>query len=257
MILVIDVGNTNITLGVYKNGKLIRHWRLSSKIARTQDEFWILINTLCNMDKVQLETIKGVAMGSVAPSVATVLKRFLESKLKVEYVVVGAETKTGISIKYQPPEAVGADRICNAVAGYNRFGGPVVIVDFGTATTFDVISKNAEYLGGIIAPGLETTVTILHKASAKLPLVDLLFPDRLIGNTTETSMQSGLMYGGAEMVEGLTRRLKEELGKNTKVIATGGLASVLLPYLPSVDLVDPHLTLDGLYRIYCMNFEIQ
>lgn len=251
MILVIDVGNTNITLGVYEGGKLIRNWRLSSKIARTQDEFWILINTLCKMDGVAVEAIEGVAIGSVVPSVTTVIKRFLDNRLQIPFVEVGAQTTGGITIKYQPAEAVGADRICNAVAGFDRFGGPVVIVDFGTATTFDVVSKNAEYLGGIIAPGIETTVTILHQVSAKLPLVDLRFPEKLIGNTTESSMQSGLMFGGAEMVEGLLKRLKKELGAKTKIIATGGLASVLLPYLPSVDQVDNFLTLDGLYQIYC------
>lgn len=254
MILAIDVGNTNITLGIYKNGELFRHWRLSSKIARTQDEYWILIKTLCDADGVDIDRIEGIALGSVVPSVSTVLTRLFESKFKCDYIEVGAETKTGITIKYDPPAAVGADRICNAVAGFHRYGGPLVIVDFGTATTFDVVSKNAEYLGGIIAPGLETTVAILHRVSAKLPLVDLRFPDRLIGNTTETSMQSGLMFGGAEMIEGLNRRLKDELGAKTKVIATGGLAPVLLPYLPSVHKVDAFLTLDGLYRIYCRNF---
>ena len=254
MILVIDVGNTNITLGVYEGGKLTYNWRLSSKIARTQDEFWMLINTMCQMDGVSVSSIKGVAIGSVVPSVTTVIKRFLDNRLKIPYAEVGAQVNGGIKINYQPPEAVGADRICNAVAGFNRFGGPVVIVDFGTATTFDVVSDKAEYLGGIIAPGIETTVTILHQVSAKLPLVDLRFPEKLIGTTTDTSMQSGLMFGGAEMVEGLLKRLKIELGEGTKFIATGGLASVLLPYLPSVDVVDHLLTLDGLYQIYCHHF---
>lgn len=256
MILVIDVGNTNITLGVYKDDELFRHWRLSSKIARTQDEFLMLIRSLCEMDGLKMNEIEGIALGSVVPSVSIVLTRLFESKFKRQYVEVGAGIKTGITVKYEPPTAVGADRICNAVAGYHRYGGPLVVVDFGTATTFDVISKKAEYLGGIIAPGLETTATILHQASAKLPLVDLRFPDRLIGNTTETSMQSGLMFGGAEMIEGLSRRLKAELGAKTKIVATGGLASVLLPYLPSVHKVDAFLTLDGLYQIYCLNCSV-
>lgn len=254
MILVIDVGNTNITLGAYEEGRLIHHWRLSSKIARTEDEFRILLRTLFDMDGLSIQALEGAALGSVVPSASTVILRMLNHKLKIPYIEVSAATKTGITIRYEPPKAVGADRICNAVAGFRQYGGPIVIVDFGTATTFDVVSADAEYLGGIIAPGLETAVEVLHRVAAKLPLVDLRFPDRLIGKTTESSMQSGLMFGGAEMVEGLVRRLKKELGRQTRVIATGGLAAVLLPYLPSVQKVEPFLTLQGLHEIYRLNF---
>ncbi len=253
MILVIDVGNTNITLGLYERGELKEHWRLSSKIARTEDEFWIFIRTLCDSANIDARAITGIALGSVVPSDTTLVRRLVESRLPVHLVEVTSDINLGITIRYENPHAVGADRICNAVAGFRKYGGPLVIVDFGTATTFDVISAEAEYLGGIIAPGLESAVSSLHRFAAKLPEVDLSFPASLIGTNTEMSMQAGLMYGGAEMVEGLIRRVKEELSDKTRVIATGGLASVLLPELPSVESVESRLTLDGLYQIYMLN----
>lgn len=253
MILVIDVGNTNITMGIYQNDRLKWHWRLTSKIARTEDEVWLVLKVLCESVGLHLSDIKGLALGSVVPSVSTLFFRLVEKRLPVRFLEVSSNIKTGLVIKYEDPRAVGADRICNSVAGYHLKGGPLVIVDFGTATTFDVVSEKAEYLGGIIAPGLESAAGSLHRFAAKLPQVDLKFPPNLIGNTTETSIQAGLMYGGAEMVEGLIRRLKRKLGESTHVIATGGLASVLLPELPSVESVEPYLTLDGLHRLYKMN----
>ncbi len=253
MILVLDVGNTNITLGVYENGLLKCHWRLSSKIARTADEIWIMIKALCEDEGVDPRAISGLALGSVVPSVSTLIGRMLEKRFQPKYVEVNHMTNTGLTIKYNTPQSVGADRICNAVAGFQKYGGPLIIVDFGTATTFDVISKNAEYLGGIIAPGLESTVSSLHHFAARLPQVELKFPASLIGRSTESSMQSGLMYGGAEMVEGLIRRLRDELGKDATVITTGGLAEVLMPQLPSVERFEPFLTLDGLHLIFQQN----
>lgn len=253
MILAIDVGNTNITLGIYKGSELISHWRLTSKIARTEDEFWLMFRVLCDSEAIEIESIDGLILGSVVPAVSTTIAWVVEKRLPIHFVEVSWQTRTGIKILYDDPTAVGADRICNAVAGYRLCGGPLVIVDFGTATTFDVISAKAEYVGGIIAPGLESAVNSLHRFAAKLPQVDLKFPQKLIGMTTEVSMQSGLMFGGAEMVEGLIRRIKAELGPETRVIATGGLANILLPELPSVERVEPYLTLDGLEQIYRLN----
>lgn len=253
MVLVVDVGNTNITCGVFKENQLITHWRLSSKISRTEDEIWLKLKVLCDLENIDLQQITGLALGSVVPSITTLFTRLVEKRLSVKFIEMGPDIKTGITIRYDTPGAVGADRICNAVAGFHKFGGPLIIVDFGTATTFDVISAGAEYLGGIIAPGLESAATSLHIMAAKLPAVDLKFPPALIGTTPESSMQSGIMYGGAEMVEGVIKRLRAEMGARTHVIATGGLASILLPELPSVNAVEPDLTLEGLYRVYQLN----
>lgn len=253
MILVVDVGNTNITIGVYEGDSLKCHWRLTSKIARTEDELLLTLKLLFDIERIGFDEISGICLGSVVPAVSTIFTRFVEKRLPVRFVEVNSDLHTGLTIKYENPRAVGADRICNAVAGFKRFGGPLIIVDFGTATTFDVISKNAEYLGGAIAPGLESAATSLHLLAAKLPAVDLKFPKSLIGVTPEGSMQSGLMYGGAEMVEGMVRRFKKLLGEHTRTIATGGLANSLLSELPSVESVEPFLTLEGLREIYSMN----
>lgn len=253
MILVMDVGNTNITLGLYEDGHLRHSWRLSSRVARTEDEIWVFMNMLGRGANIDMSKIHGIALGSVVPSVTVSLLRLISKHLQVKVVEVSSDIELGISIKNVDPHTVGADRICNAVAGFEQYGGPLVIVDFGTATTFDIVSDNGDYLGGIISPGLESTAKSLHHLAAKLPMVDLKFPESLIGRSTESSMQSGLMFGGAEMVEGMLRRLRGEMGENMRVIATGGLAPILLPELPSVESVESTLTLKGLYNIYLKN----
>ncbi len=250
MILVADIGNTNVTFGLYRGDKLAADWRLSSNVARTEDEIWILIKMLCESEGFNVRRIRGFALGSVVPNLTPLFMRVAESRLKVPSVNVTADLDLGIRILYENPYAVGADRLCNAVAGFARFGGPLIVVDFGTATTFDVISIQGEYLGGIIAPGLETSASMLHRAAAKLPKVELRFPDDLIGRTPESSMQSGLMYGGVEMIDGLNRRLIERLGSKTRIVATGGLASALMPKLSTVQSIEPDLTLEGLLLIY-------
>jgi type III pantothenate kinase len=250
MILVADIGNTNITIGLLEGRSLKGSWRLNSRIMRTEDEIWILLKMLLESEGYGLAQVHGFALSSVVPNLTPVFERVGANRLRVTTVNVTAELDLGIKILYANPQQVGADRLCNAVAGYARFGGPLVIVDLGTATTFDCISAHAEYLGGIIAPGPETTATILHQAAAKLPKVELQFPPALIGRTTETSIQSGLMYGGVEMVDGLNRRLKQVLGESTRIIATGGLASVLMPHLATVECAEPNLTLEGLGMIF-------
>jgi type III pantothenate kinase len=250
MILVADIGNTNVTFGLYRGSKLAASWRLSSNVARTEDEIWILIKMLCESEGFALKRLHGFALGSVVPNLTSMFLHVVEARLDVPVINVTADLDTGIKILYENPHAVGADRICNAVAGYARFGGPLIVVDFGTATTFDVVSASGEYLGGIIAPGLETAAANLHRAAAKLPKVELIFPPDLIGRTTETSIQSGLMYGGVEMIDGLNRRFRELLGAKLRIVATGGLASVLMPKLSTVERIAPHLTLEGLLLIY-------
>jgi len=250
MLLVADIGNTNITFGLYEQENLRAQWRLSSGVARTDDEIWILIKMLLESEGFALNQLTGFALSSVVPTLTPVFERVGAKRLKLPSVNVTADLDTGIKILYENPYQVGADRICNAVAGFARYGGPLVVVDFGTATTFDIINAKAEYLGGVIAPGPETTAEILHRAAAKLPKVALRFPPELIARTTETSIQSGLMFGGVEMVEGLNRRFKQILGPATKIIATGGLAAVLIDHLTTVEAVEPALTLDGLRLIF-------
>jgi type III pantothenate kinase len=250
MLLVADIGNTNITFGLFEKEKIQAQWRLASGAARTEDEIWILVKMLLESESFLLNQVEGFSLSSVVPNLTPVFERVVAKRLKVPMVNVTADLDTGIKVLYENPHQVGADRICNAVAGFAKYGGPLVVVDFGTGTTFDVVTANAEYLGGIIAPGPETTALVLHRVAAKLPKVELRFPPSLIGRNTETSIQSGLMYGGVEMIEGINRRLKQELGPKTKFVATGGLAQVFMPHLKSVDGVEPSLTLDGLRIIF-------
>jgi type III pantothenate kinase len=230
--------------------RLKASWRLHSKNAHTPDEVWIMLKMMLESEGFGFRQIQGCALSSVVPHLTLVFERMIQQRLNIPFVNVTSNLDTGIQILYENPAQVGADRICNAVAGYDKFGGPLVVVDFGTGTTFDVVTRNAEYLGGIIAPGPETTATVLHHVSAKLPRVELQFPPSVIGRTTETSIQAGLMFGGVEMIDGLNRRIKQELGEDTRIIATGGLAHVFLPHLTTVEGVEPDLTLEGLGIIF-------
>lgn len=250
MLLLVDIGNTNITIGVSDDGRLTSDWRLSTRDGITADEFWALLRTLLDADGMAIDTIDGFALSSVVPNLTPIVERVVESRLKVPFVNVTSELDIGLEVRYDPPQAVGADRLCNAVAGHARYGGPLVIVDFGTATTFDIVSHDSAYLGGIIAPGPETTIAILHAAAAKLPAVELVFPPSLIGSSTEHSIQSGIMLGGVAMIDGLVKQLRGELGDSLRAIATGGLARVFFPRLETVEAVEPTLTLDGLRLIF-------
>lgn len=249
MLLAIDIGNTHIVLGLYQGEKLLSHWRISSSIPRTEDEYWVLIKTLCQGWDLDVKAIKGVIISSVVPNLATIFDKISREFLDIDPVVVDHTLDLGIKILYKDPGAVGADRICNAVAGFEKYGGPLIIVDFGTATTLDVISAKGEYLGGIIAPGVETSASELFKRAAKLPRVELKFPGELIGRDTESAMQSGIMYGAVEQVDGLVGRIKQEIGQ-AEVVATGGLASLVVEKSKTIDKVEPFLTLEGLKIIY-------
>ena len=250
MLLLIDIGNTNITVGVSKAAKLIGNWRISTTSFGTPDEIWFLLHTLFDSESLSVDEFSGASICSVVPKLTSVVKQLLSEKLEIPVINVTNDLELGIKIDYEKPDSVGADRICNAVAGYEKYGGPLVIVDFGTATTFDVISHKGEYLGGIIAPGPETSIATLHAAAAKLPSVELQFPPNLIGKNTETSMQSGIMLGTIAMIDGLNLSLIEELGRSTQLIATGGLASNFFNQLKTVDILEPNLTLTGLQLIF-------
>jgi type III pantothenate kinase len=250
MLLTIDIGNTNIVLGIYDKKDLKSHWRLSSLTTRTNDECWIMMTTLLQQAEIKPTMISGVIISSVVPNITPAFIRMSEINLNIDPVIVTGDLDFGLKCLYDDPRAVGADRLVNAVAGYHLFKGPLILVDFGTATTFDIVSENFEYLGGIIAPGIESSASLLHRVAARLPKVEMKFPNELIGRNTEASIQSGLMYGTVEMIDGMINRLKSELGSHTKTAATGGLANVVIPYCNTISRIEPLLTLVGLRLIY-------
>lgn len=250
MVLAIDIGNTHVVVGLFSQDQLLRNWRLSSSANRTEDECWALLTYLAEAEGMRLQDIKGCIISSVVPNITFIFQKMVHKRLHLTPLNVSATLPLDITIHYKDPTTVGADRICNAVAGYEKFGGPLIIVDFGTATTFDVISQNGDYLGGIIAPGIETSLQTLHYRAARLMKVELKFPDKVIGDSTETSMQSGLMFGTVELVKGLIGRIRRELGCDARVVATGGLATTIKSQLESLQYHEPNLTLHGLHLLY-------
>lgn len=250
MLLVLDIGNTHVTVGTFRDGKLLGHWRLSSGSVRTEDEIWIMLRMLCESMQTEISSFQGCAISSVVPDLTPVYSMLAEERLGVPTVVVSAELDLELRILYRDPQSVGADRICNAVAGYAKYGGPLIIVDFGTATTFDVVSENQEYLGGVIAPGVESSSYVLHRYAARLPKVELKFPDRVIGTSTEMSMQAGIMYGSVDLVRGLVQRIFDELGRPGTIITTGGIAGRIFDRLELSAHLEPFLTLEGLRLIF-------
>ncbi len=257
MLLCIDVGNTTTQFGVYDNKKLKHDYRVSSEVVRTEDEIGIVVLSLLAHDSIKPGDIKGVGVSSVVPNLTGILEKMSRKYFNCEPLVVNSELELGIKIGYNEPNAVGSDRICVAVAGYKKYGGPLIVLDFGTATTFDVISEGGTYLGGSIAPGLETAAAELQRRAAKLPRIELRFPDEVIGKTTIASMQSGIMFGAVDAMEGIVRRIKQSLSKNqpsgshgVKVVATGGFAKIIAAHTNVIDYIEPALVLDGV-RIIC------
>lgn len=254
MILVFDVGNTNIVLGVYKEDKLLDFWRISTDTQKTADEYGILIKQMFVHQGYSIDDVEAVIISSVVPPMMYTLEHMARKYLKKEALVIGPGIKTGMNIKYDNPKEVGADRIVNAVAGYEMYGGPLIIVDFGTATTYCAISKNGEYLGGAISPGIRISMDALYQRTAKLPRVELLKPDTVICKNTISSIQSGVVFGYVGQVDYIVRRMKKELGdENTKVIATGGLSKLIASESETIDVVNGLLTLEGLRIIYDRN----
>ncbi|SHK36192.1 type III pantothenate kinase [Tepidibacter formicigenes] len=256
MLLVFDVGNTNTVLGVYEGKNLINHWRISTDKDKTSDEYGMLINDLFKYEELNIKNVKDVIISSVVPNVMHSLENFSRKYCKREPLVVGPGIKTGMNIKYDNPKQVGADRIVNAVAGYEKYGAPLILVDFGTATTFCALSEKGEYLGGTISPGIKISSEALFQKASKLPRVELTKPGMAICKNTVSSMQSGIIYGYAGLVDNIVDMMKSELkNKDTKVVATGGLANLIASESKSIDYVDKFLTLDGLRIIYDRNRE--
>jgi type III pantothenate kinase len=253
MLLALDVGNSNITIGVFDGPKLERHWRLRTVHEQTSDEWGVLLRNLFALGGLGLDRIKGIVIASVVPPLDSTLASMSRRYFNRDPMFVTSATDTGLTLLYDNPREVGADRIVNSVAAFHKYGGPCVVVDLGTAITFDAVSAKQEYLGGLICPGIGMSVQGLFTRTARLPLVDFLQPDRVIGTNTVTSMQAGLYYGAIGMIDGIFERLMGELGPETHAIATGGQAELITRGSRYLKKVDADLTLEGLHLIWHRN----
>ncbi len=246
MILAIDIGNSHTVLGIFRGEKLLDEWRMTSSLKRSADELWPHIKLFCQESKIDANKITAVAISSVVPNLTGVFTLMTEKYLHVEPVIISGDmADLGMTIRYDDPKRLGADRVCNAVAAYAKYGGPAIVIDFGTATTYDVVSKKGEFIGGIIAPGIETAAASLNRRTAKLPTVAPEFPASVIGTNTVACIQSGIMYGALDAMEGMVRRLREILGKKTIVIATGGLSGIISGKSTLFTHIEPSLVLQG------------
>jgi type III pantothenate kinase len=261
MLLVLDVGNTNTVLGVYELGeaapRLIAHWRVATVRTHTVDEYGVLYRNLFAIGKVESADVRGIIVSSVVPPMDSTLREVCERYFHLKPLFVEPGIKTGMPVLYENPSEVGADRIVNAVAAFEKYGGPCVVVDFGTATTFDAVSRKGEYLGGVISPGIGISAEALFEHAARLPFVDIRRPGKLIGTNTVGSIQSGLFFGYLGLVDGILERMVAELGPDTKVVATGGLARMIGDHSKYIKDVDDLLTLDGLRIIWERNVAAQ
>ncbi|WP_054944013.1 type III pantothenate kinase [Paenibacillus ihuae] len=254
MMLAVDIGNTNIVLGVYRKRELLHHFRLSTARQSTADEYGVLIHNLFHMSNISFKDVEGVIISSVVPPLVQVIVEMCVKYIGKDPLLVGPGIKTGLNLRYENPREVGADRIVNAVAAIEQYKCPLVVVDFGTATTFDCIDAGANYLGGAIVPGLGISTEALYQRASKLPRIELEKPKKVIGRNTVHAMQAGIIFGYAGQVEGIVRRIKQEMNAPVlKVIATGGLATLIAGETDCIDEVNPMLTLEGLRIIYDRN----
>lgn len=251
-----DVGNTNIVMGVFDSSKLIHSWRYSTDRNKSSDEYGLLVKEMLDWSGISINSIDSAIISSVVPPVNHALFSMCIKYLRIQPIFIGPGIKTGLNIKYDNPKEVGSDRIVNAVAAYEMYGGPVIIVDFGTATTFCAVTEKAEYLGGAIAPGIVISADALFQRTAKLPKIELEKPDRVIARNTIAGMQSGIIYGYVGLVDYIVRRMKKELDRDAFVVATGGLARLISDESEEVDEVNSLLTMEGLRIIFEKNKEL-
>lgn len=257
MLLVIDVGNSNIVLGIYDGDTLLKDWRISTDKSKTTDEYGILIHDLFRISAIPFESVKGIIISSVVPTLTGVLEKLSQQYFGFRPYIVGPGIKTGMSIHYDNPREVGADRIVNAVAGFEKYKLSLIIVDFGTATTFDYVNKKGEYCGGAIAPGLMISMEALFQKASKLPRVEILKPPLLVAKNTVNSMQAGIYYGYVGLVDGIVARMMAECRDKPVVIATGGLAGLIAPESRTIEKIEEYLTLEGLRILYSRNCDNQ
>jgi type III pantothenate kinase len=255
MLLTIDIGNTNVKIGIFDGDELNATWNLATGIHRTSDEYGGVLLNLMERKGISLQDVTGVALCSVVPPLSPALVELCRKYLNTDPLVIEAGVKTGMRIRLDNPREVGPDRVVDAVAAQSLYGKPAIVIDFGTATTFDVVSKEGDYLGGAIAPGIVIATEALYTRTAALPRIGLSHPKQVIGRNTISAMQSGIIFGYIELVEGMIRRIERELGSKAKVVATGGQAYPLAEEIPAIDVVNPDLTLVGLRLIYEMNQE--
>ncbi|MCZ6781946.1 MAG: type III pantothenate kinase [Proteobacteria bacterium] len=257
VLLVIDIGNTNVSLGIFdyraNEGRLSQHWRLTTHREQTSDELGLTLRALFGQQGRESEEISDVILGSVVPPLLPIWERVCEKLYDESPLIVGPGVRTGMPVRYENPREVGADRIVNAVAAFELYGGPIIAVDFGTATTFDCVSKDGEYLGGVITPGIHISMEALFERASKLHRVEIAKPKTVIGKTTTGALQSGLLYGYAGLVDAMVDRIRGELGDRARVIATGGLARLIASESAAIEKVEPFLTLEGLRILFEKN----
>jgi type III pantothenate kinase len=253
MLLAVDVGNTQTVLGLFDGEQLVEHWRVATEAERTGDELAALFADLLDLRGRSFDDVSDVSLSSTVPLLGRAYQELAERHIDAPLLVLGPGTRTGIPILYDDPREVGPDRIANAVAARERYGAPCIVVDFGTSTNFDAVSAEGEYVGGVLAPGIEISMEALFARAARLTKVDFVEPETVIGKTTVASLQSGLVYGFAGQVDGIVERMRDELGGTAPAIATGGLAELIAPHARTIEKVDPLLTLDGLRLVWDRN----
>ncbi len=253
MLLAVDIGNTNVTFGVFEGEKLVNTWRMATDASKMPDEYAVFLLNLVRMAGLEPSAIRGIAMCSTVPPLISIFQEMFASYFEVPLLTLGPGTKSGVRIRMDNPREVGPDRIANSAAAHHLYDGPVIVVDIGTATTFDIVSGDGDFIGGVIAPGITDAARALFTRAAALPQVELVAPKQVIGSNTVAGMQSGIIFGYAGLIEGIVARIHRQLGEKAHVVATGGYASLVVNETPVIDEVNPDITLIGLMLIYLMN----